>query len=156
MSLRSSGEPARFTVQRLESHESWCFMRCIRRDLANCMSSSGLKAYQLLSPLYTQTCMTQLIQSPLLYRHSSYWGHLTLVNIMLEFPPKQVLAYLPPPNIKSAHILSNSSLVLDTRSRHCSRSLAVTSCIYVKKKKKKKKPVNLYIMLPVLESRLLF
>lgn len=77
MLLHSSGEPASFTAQRLVSHESWCFMRCIRRDLSNCTSSSGLKPYPLysLNKLKPAWCglAGHYIKSPLLHRcHSGY------------------------------------------------------------------------------------
>lgn len=75
MLLHSSGEPASFTAQRLASHESWCFMRCIRRDLSNCTSSSGLKPYPLYSLNKLAWCglAGHYIKSPLLHRcYSGY------------------------------------------------------------------------------------
>lgn len=89
MSLRSSGEPPSFTAQRLVSRESWCFTRCIRRDLSSCIFSHlALNHTNLLRfpsirpcmpPLRRQNCKSSLQRLP------------ALVSIMLEFLPQHIL-----------------------------------------------------------------
>lgn len=157
MSLRLSGEPVSSTAQRLVSHESWCFTRCIRRDLGSCTARShlALNHNNLFIP-FIHTNLHDAAQSPITFESPPLLYIMAPVDV--RHPtlglPASTNSCLSPPCVKSVHFLSTSTygiLCLAKGTHHCSRSMAVTSCIYVNQTVN---PCN--IMLLMAESWLLF